>query len=345
MADKDSLVVEEQALFEQEHGLVEMEAQLYEQEQGVAQMERAFKKRNKTLLNLVSYVADQERSLLSRAEAIGPRAKSLVDDILQSSSATEGATRLEIGKESARRELLQRREALLQERMRLVEERESVYAARYEAIELAEAAIADLERGLLQREREISEALRELISSSSTLLSEDEGDEDDEEPASRGRREGPPDRVREPAAREPAQATREAGETGEVGLAPRERGDESVTRRRKGRARARTNQFRITLEAQLEGGESELFVYENDGPEELPGVFIATPNLLKVGREVRVRVGLRGTQLEATGVVAWRRQRGEPGGPPGMGVELLQLGEADRAIVTDWLARHPPQVI
>ena len=78
MADKDTLLIEEQAMFERERGLAEMEGGLYEQEQGVVQTERAFKKRNKTLLNLVSYVTEQESNLRRRAEAIGPEAAQLV---------------------------------------------------------------------------------------------------------------------------------------------------------------------------------------------------------------------------------------------------------------------------
>ena len=108
----------------------------------------------------------------------------------------------------------------------------------------------------------------------------------------------------------------------------------------------RTNQFKITLEAVLESTEPHhFFRYENDGAEDLPGLFIATPNLLKVGREVRVRVGRDGRFLEATGIVAWRRQRGDSGGVPGMGIELLNLSEPERVQVTKWNQEKPPVTI
>jgi len=77
----------------------------------------------------------------------------------------------------------------------------------------------------------------------------------------------------------------------------------------------------------------------------LPGLFIATPNLLKVGREVRIRVGRAGQFLEATGIVAWRRQRGDPGGEPGMGIELLNLSDSERELVSKWIKDEAPVTI
>ncbi|MCA9516082.1 MAG: PilZ domain-containing protein [Myxococcales bacterium] len=357
MAEKDTFLVEEQQLFEQEQGLVEMEAQLYEQEQGVAQMERAFRKRNRTLLNLVAFVGEQEQNLVARAESIGPAAKTLVDDRLSGSESASKSATIAIGCPEQRKEILERRQAVLAERMKLAEAREALYAARYEAMEKAEGATADIEKKLLQRERDISTALRELVTSSSSLLGEDEEDDDDHEEAE-PRATGPPPssahaqpgRVSHGADIRGEPVTVVGGETETDGpgeaFGANSRTEDEVTRRRKGRARARTNQFRITLEAQMDSGEAhEFFTYRNDGPDDLPGIFIATPNLLKVGREVRVRVGLKGSQLEATGVVAWRRQRGESGGPPGMGIELLHLSEPDRAIIATWVESNPPVTI
>jgi len=361
MADKDTLVIEEQAMFERERGLAEMEASLYEQEQGVVQTERAFKKRNKTLLNLVSYVAEQEKNLRSRAEAIGPEAAQLVNERLSRSSQDAAGGRSAVGVEEARQVMVERRRELLEARIALVEEREQLIAMRYDAIEKAEGATSDIEQRLLEREREISVALRELITSSASLPDdedddddEDGSDDDDEDPASPAGRHGPPGHATTheaaalPLGREPLQVVGGEVET----PAPEElhgagsRTEDEVTRRRKGRARARTNQFRITLEAHIDGVEPHhFFGYRDDGPDDLPGVFIATPNLLKVGREVRVRVAVAGKHLEATGIVGWRRQRGEAGGPPGMGVELLNLSEADRVVVTHWVAKHPATLI
>ena len=375
MADKETLLIEEQALFERERGLAEWEATLQEQEQTVVQSERSFKKRNKTLLNLVSYVAEQEANLLRRAEAIGPEAWQLVGERLGGSAGDEGRGHGSVGLEDQRTAMLERRRELLEARTALVEEREALIAQRYEAIDKAEGTTAEMEQRLLSREREISQALRELITSSSSLQDDDEDGDDDDDPAPAREAHGPPGgHAAGPAARDAAAATapavaspalRHSQHTSDAGAIGREslqvvggdvesdaplrfngpasRTEDDVTRRRKGRARARTNQFRITLEAQLDGGEQHhFFGYRDDGPDDLPGVFIATPNLLKVGREVRVRVGLGKSQLEATGIVGWRRQRGEAGGPPGMGVELLNLSDADRALIASWVEDHPP---
>ncbi|PKN59035.1 MAG: hypothetical protein CVU56_02780 [Deltaproteobacteria bacterium HGW-Deltaproteobacteria-14] len=370
MADKETLLIEEQALFERERGLAEWEATLQEQEQTVVQSERSFKKRNKTLLNLVSYVAEQEANLLRRAAAIGPEASQLVGERLGGSGGGESGGHGGVGLEDQRTAMLERRRELLEARTALVEEREALIAQRYEAIDKAEGTTAEMEQRLLAREREISQALRELITSSASLQGDDDDDDDDdgsddeEDPARAREAHGPPGRGEgvEPDPVPVVRHTQHSREADDIGREPLEvvggdvesdspgrfegavsRTEDEVTRRRKGRARARTNQFRITLEAQLDGGDAHhFFTYRDDGPEDLPGIFIATPNLLKVGREVRVRVGLGKGQLEATGIVGWRRQRGEEGGPPGMGVELLNLSEADRVLITSWVAEHPP---
>ncbi|PIE18492.1 MAG: hypothetical protein CSA66_04595 [Proteobacteria bacterium] len=361
MADNRNVLIEEQALHEQEQGLIEMEEQLHAQEQGVAQMERAFTKRNKALLNLVSYVFEQEANLLKRAEAIGPKAEHLVREMLggsEDSTAISGAAG--VGLPDERAKLVEQRHELLAARMELVEEREVLYAGRYEAIETAESAIADVERRLLKREREISEALRELIAASSSLMGDEDEDDDDEEDsdeegAAEAAGSGSPPRAsgtqhvtERGSGREPLRVV-----GGEIDAKDRARSEganskteDQVTRRRKGRARARTNQFRITLEANLDAGEPHhFFAYRNDTPDDIPGLFIATPNLLKVGREVRVSATLAGATLAATGVVAWRRQRGETGGPPGMGIELLNLGDDERELVDIWVSEHVPVTV
>jgi len=136
-------------------------------------------------------------------------------------------------------------------------------------------------------------------------------------------------------------------EDDDEGLSGVSRAEDKATRKRaSARARVRTNQFKITLEAHLDHGEPHhFFRYENDGPTDLPGLFIATPNLLKVGREVRIRVGRAGQFLEATGIVAWRRQRGDAGGTPGMGIELLNLSEPERNVVGKWITDKAPITI
>lgn len=401
MTDKNVLLVEEQALHEQEEGLVQMEAQLHTQEQGQAQAERAFLKKSKALINHASYVKEQETSLLRRAEALGPRAHAMASQLLAESDAQVGPLEFDLGRVHDRQSLLQRRKELMSQRMALLEEREALYAARAEALERAESQVGDLEGKLVRRESAVSDTARKVFSAASAL-----DDDDDADPApsatytglnagastghvgvGRVRHHTPAldvttqaaVRALEPAtpaprtgsyARVPAEAPRPeeplrdgpaiAGEpmrmaSGETEHAEDEddslggvsRAEDKATRKRaSARARVRTNQFKITLEAHLDHGEPHhFFRYENDGPTDLPGLFIATPNLLKVGREVRIRVGRAGQFLEATGIVAWRRQRGDAGGTPGMGIELLNLSEPERHVVGKWITDKAPITI
>lgn len=395
MTDKNALLVEEQALYEQEQGLVQMEAQLHAQEQGVAQMERAFGKKNKALLNLATFVRKQETDLLSQAETLGPKVAALARELLNR-DASVGSIDLDLGKFEDRNSLVQRRREQLQQRMALIEEREALYAARAESLERADSQVAELHQKLVHRQAAVSQAAGRIISASSTLI-----DEDDEEgdPAGYTSSQAPDFSAARSAASIPGLAQRAPAEAmpatnafgrpisnrpestqvftpaaalsstvasstegaysasgssesadsddDEDGVGGVSRAEDKATRKRaNARARVRTNQFKITLEAVLESSEPHhFFRYENDGVDDLPGLFIATPNLLKVGREVRVRVGRDGRFLEATGIVAWRRQRGDSGGVPGMGIELLNLSEPERAQVARWNQEKAPVTI
>ncbi len=387
MTDKNALLVEEQALYEQEQGLVQMEAQLHAQEQGVAQMERAFQKKNRALVNLASYVKEQESSLLRRAEAMGPKALALAEKLLNEGDAKAGPADLDLGRLSERQSLLHKRRDQLSQRMALIEEREALYAARTDTLDRAESQVSDLEQKLVRRESSVSETARQVFSSSSTLLDEDdeEGDPAGYDLSDYGA--SAPRQARAPAeapgpvstsafgrpntaprvestqmftpaaarAESPSVAASESvlGESGATdseeddGIGGVSRAEDKATRKRaNARARVRTNQFKITLEAHLETTEPHhFFRYENDGEDDLPGLFIATPNLLKVGREVRIRVGRGGKFLEATGIVAWRRQRGDSGGVPGMGIELLNLSDPEKAQVSRWTEERSPVTI
>lgn len=384
MTDKNALLVEEQALYEQEQGLVQMEAQLHAQEQGVAQMERAFQKKNRALVNLASYVKEQEASLLRRAEAMGTKALALAEKLLNEGDSKEGPPDLDLGRLSDRQSLMHKRREQLSQRMGLIEEREALYAARTDTLDRAESQVSELEQKLVRRESSVSETARQVFSSSSTLLDEDdeEGDPAGYDPNDYGA--SAPRTVRAPAEAPvanstsafgrqnstphtestqiftPAAARAESasvaasesvlGESGasdseeDDGIGGLSRAEDKATRKRaNARARVRTNQFKITLEAHLEVTEPHhFFRYENDGVEDLPGLFIATPNLLKVGREVRIRVGRGGKFLEATGIVAWRRQRGDSGGVPGMGIELLNLSDPEKVQVVKWTEERAP---
>jgi len=397
MNDKNVLLVEEQALHEQEQGIVQMEAQLHTQEQGVAQMERAFQKKNRVLLNHASFVKEQETSLLRRADAMGSKASQLAAALLDDPETQVGPVDLDLGKLAERQRLLQRRKELMSARMALLEEREALYAARSEVLERAEGQVAELEQKLIRREGAISEAARKVFSAGSELL-DDEDEEGDpghsyvtpyrsreHTPQTGGAalmgEGGQPQAVRStsfearaPLARAPAEVFSPAGRPaaegrdgpeiagepvrvmsgevaqgdgeGEEGIGGVSRAEDKATRKRaSARARVRTNQFKITLEANLADEDNHFFRYENDSVDDLPGLFIATPNLLKVGREVRISVRQATQRLEATGIVAWRRQRGDAGGSPGMGIELLNLSDPERALVETWISNKPPVTI
>jgi hypothetical protein len=350
---EDALTLEEQAVFEQEQGLVEIEAQFHAQEEGLIQMERTFVKRNQTLVSLIGYISDQERSLLARAEAIGPRALGLVQEALAGADGEAGGFDTAIGRPAERQNVLERRRELLAARMELVEEREQVYHSRLEAIEHAETHFGGFEDKLLARERVIADTLRKLITAAGELAEDevDEGD-DDEEPSESSR--GSPGR-----AGETLELSREAGgqtmtvTRGEVerqgGPGPQasvaSATEDAATRRRRG-PKGPTNQFKITLEAILGEGEKHAFFrYRADGPEELPGLFLATPNLLKEGREVRLRIRTDEAVITTTGIVSWRRSASDGQGPPGMGIEIASLTEDELVTARDYMSRVPPMVV
>lgn len=390
--DKNALLVEEQALHEQEQGLVEMEAQIHAQEQGVAQMERAFTKKNKALVAFATHVREEEAGLVRRAEAMGPKAKQLVQQLLAKGGATGSLDALEVGKLADRQALLNQRRELLSQRMALIETREALYAARAEALERAESGVADVEQKLVRRQSEVSDAARQVFTATAAL----DDDDDEGEPAAypssvelfRSPTTAPapakvaaePAKVAAPVAEAPRAPKADpvavqptiivapearVSEGPKVGAEPvrvvggdsaaasesegqsgTSRAEDKVASRRNARARAKTNQFKITLEAHLDLGEPHhFFVYENDGPNDLPGLFIATPNILKVGREVRVRCGRAGVFLEATGIVAWQRQRGDARGLPGMGIELLNLSDTEKKLVEKWVKERPAVTI
>jgi hypothetical protein len=105
-------------------------------------------------------------------------------------------------------------------------------------------------------------------------------------------------------------------------------------------ARPRLAPIRVTLDVPLEAGSgSWFFVEPGHRPDDLPGVFVATPNLLKVDREVRVRLSRGGARLELNARVAWRESQD----PTGMGVVLTDVSAAERVTLSRWIAELPPR--
>ena len=343
MTDDQALRVEEQALHEQEQGLSQMEAELYTQEQAVDQKERLFQKKNKRLLQLAAYVQEQEAGLLRRAEAMGPKARVLAATLLAEGDGHVAESTLELGHGEARLALLERRRELTTARMEIFEEREALLAQRTEALEHASTDVGLIEARLVTREAEVSAASREVFSAGLSLLTEEaeSGEEGDRPKTASFTR---PQTIREPTP--PSEATASFAAISDDLIATGGEPAPEQKRRNTGRVKSRTNEFKISLEAQLGSDDGhQFFRYADDLVTDTPGFFIATPNLLKIGREVRIRIQANRAALDATGIVAWRRQRGEPGGAPGMGIELLSLSEADHAQITQWLESYPAAVI
>jgi hypothetical protein len=319
----DELEVREAELFQREAGLVEMEAQLHAQETGLVEAERAFITRTSALRDLSGYVAEQKANLMRRAESLGPKATRMVTSLLEQEVGESSTEPIAVGQRDEREVFLLRRSELFEVRMQLVEEREGLYARRHEQLDGAEERMAQLEEVLMTRELHLSQALRRLITSAAELSGPDDGAAVDATM---------PESTQALAAGSEATVQRREG----------------VGRRRRGRQHAWTTQVRFNLDAPMHGDHSHyFFTYaEDNGSSELPGVFVATPNLLKEDREVELQVSLRpDTPYQAKGIVAWRRSPGDAGGPPGMGIELTWLEDGAREIIESWLREHPPTVV
>jgi hypothetical protein len=106
------------------------------------------------------------------------------------------------------------------------------------------------------------------------------------------------------------------------------------------RPRPRLAPIRVTLDVSLEPGSvSCLYLEEGHRDGDLPGVFIATPNLLKVDRDVRVRLARGGARLELNARVVWR----ETHEPSGMGVALSDVAASERATLMRWASEVSPR--
>lgn len=380
---EDAVRVDEQELTTQEQGVVAMEAQLDAQEGGLLQMERSFAKRSQTLRSLMEYVANQESSLLTRAEAIGPRAKSLVDETLQVGGDGLDDDFGGLGALEERQVLLERRREMLALRMELVEDREQLHTKRLSAVEGAEGGFQKAEERLLSREKVIADTLRKLITQASELSQNEDDSDSDKEPALVGRQKdaaahdlAQPDRTlagnsetvggkrrlktgplgsnaavmvkkiddKDGLTVEHGQVQRPSQDTAPAGA--RSRSENAATRRRRGRTKQGTNQFKITLEAVLGGPEKHTFFrYRADSTTDLPGLFLATPNLLREGRDVTLRIKLDSHSIETRGVVSWRRHAADGQGPPGMGIEIAELNEDEWANVGAWMKKTAPMVV
>ena len=106
-------------------------------------------------------------------------------------------------------------------------------------------------------------------------------------------------------------------------------------------------EFPITLEIDMlnEDGHA-FFQYEDDDPDELPGLFLSTNRRLKEGREVSLEllVTSEGT-ISTNGVVSWTQSEEDEDGPSGMGIDIVDLTPADMAFVRIWLESHKMMIV
>jgi uncharacterized protein (TIGR02266 family) len=75
------------------------------------------------------------------------------------------------------------------------------------------------------------------------------------------------------------------------------------------------------------------------------GIFVATFRPIPEGTRVSLRFRLPTGQVMATGIVRWTRDA-RPGVVAGMGIELAEVGEIDRAVLQrfcDAHAKHAPR--
>jgi hypothetical protein len=316
-------------------------------------------------------VGEQERSLLQRADAIGTGARALVEETIEEVDEAAVMDELDFGMEDLRQTMLERRLDLLDVRAALIEDREALYEERAEKLENAESRIAELEENLVSREMEIASVLRKLITGAA-----DFGDDGDNlgvadtvtdtraathqvrETNSIGREalkvesgtaearkdaeqapEPAPAEESEPAVDAEAETTEqaapsepeEAPEAAEEPAADEEEEDSGV---------------RFNLEANF-GDESghTFFSYDDDGEDDLPGLFVATNNLLKEDRAVRVALSLGEADVQLKGIVAWRREEADSEGPAGMGIEITWLGPGAPEALGNWLAENSPVTV
>ena len=71
------------------------------------------------------------------------------------------------------------------------------------------------------------------------------------------------------------------------------------------------------------------------------GVFIATPDLIREGRQIHLRLSLPGWgPLEVVGEVAWRRLVATDDGPPGLGIQFCEVDELAQAAIEEFVANR-----
>jgi uncharacterized protein (TIGR02266 family) len=98
---------------------------------------------------------------------------------------------------------------------------------------------------------------------------------------------------------------------------------------------------RPTLEVELTSDSDSHFFAGLAGDVSRGGLFVATYRALALGSAVDVKLVLPDGDLDASGVVRWRRSA-EPDLAPGVGIALAALSESDRARIAAFCRSRAP---
>ncbi len=376
----DELIEAEQDQHDLEAELAEREAELSGHEARLLAQLQQFEQRNGALLAFSGYVRDEERSLMRRADALGPAAASRVAEALSGVGTPPPLALAPDELIAERLEILSRRRELYAMRLELMDAREQLHEACVDHFEGLERDVSGLEGALVRRQQALGAAARAIFMGAGSDASPVSGvrarplsivkSAPVEPSPSRfasllGGFDEPPARpVAAPSAGDVLRDVPAVRAQGPIELAPDldivavhpGPGPDATSTRPEGpaapaaqpaslpadpdRQRPRLAPIRVTLDVSLDAGTSAFFYVERgQHPDALPGVFVATPNLLKVDREVRVRLSRGGSRLELNARVVWR----ETHDPSGMGVELTDVGDAERQTLRRWATELPPR--
>ena len=130
-------------------------------------------------------------------------------------------------------------------------------------------------------------------------------------------------------------------------ISPHSPAEDAATESRIDEAPEEEGDFPITLEIDLTSQEGHSFFrYEDDDPDELPGLFLATSRRLKEGREVILEMLVTTDgRVNTKGVVSWSQKEEDGEGPNGMGIDIVDLTPADMALVRIWLETHQMMMV
>ena len=375
----------ERELDEREGAIRLAEDELVLEEARLDGMEGRATQRNATIENLFSHLQEQENSLRRRANLMGDSAKDLVANSLEESGLDALKLLDGSAAQEERSMLLERREELLATRAAILEDRQAALAQRQIQIEDSNEQLEAIRTNLLDYEQKLADALRSLIRKSAeweVMTPSQAKDvlepqapiavEPTPEPEPSPEPETSPEPLQDeitPPAEAPAkkddfditfveaEPAPEASETNppEVNasssdlnfISPHSPAEDQATQEREDSAQEDDGEFPITLEIDLTGQDGHAFFrYDDDAPDELPGLFLSTNRRLKEGREVILEMlATTDGRINTKGVVSWGQKEEDGEGPTGMGIDIVDLTPADMALVRIWLETHQMMVV